>query len=333
MEDKLKGKIVLITGGTGSIGGEIAKQILNFDVGKVILFARDGEKDFLRKKKIQDERVKIIVGDIRDREVIYKIFKKSKIDIIYHTAGMKYVPLCEDFPTEAVEINFFGTKNIIDIAQEFKVKKLITISTDKAAHPVSVMGATKLIAERITLNANYSCVRLGNVANSHGSVIPVLIHNLLHKKPLTITDPDVTRFIMEIPDAVKSLLEITTWIRGGEIFILKMKAFRLGDLLDVIIERIAPRLGIAREDITVNVIGLAKGEKKHEILINEIELGRVYEMEGMYVVLPKTSDALAYQHIKKIDIAHYSSQHTAFISPDEIEEIVNTYLKDGVAVK
>jgi len=326
MEDKLKGKVVLVTGGTGSIGNEIAKQILNCGVRKVVIFARDERENFWPEKKVSDERVKTILGDIRDKEAIHSIFKRFKIGIIYHTAGIKYVPLCENFPAEAVEINLFGTKNIVDIAGEFGVKHLIAISTDKAAHPVSVMGATKLIAERVVLNANYSCVRLGNVANSHGSVIPLLINNLLQRKPLKITDPDVTRFIMKIPEAAKWIFEVTRWIQGGEIFILKMRAFRLGDLLDVITERIAPRLEIPREDIAVEVIGLAQGEKKHEILINETEVRRVYEVEGIYVVLSNASDTFRYSHIKKIDLPHYSSQDAPLISHDEIEEIVNSYL-------
>ena len=126
------------------------------------------------------------------------------------------------------------------------------------------MGATKFIAERIVLNANFSCVRFGNVANSHGSVIPIIIENLLNGKPINITNPHATRFIMEIPDAVNLVMEATKYAQGGDLFILKMKAFKLGDLLDVILHKIAPRLNIPEEDIKVNMIGLVNGEKLHE---------------------------------------------------------------------
>ena len=331
MKGELKGKTVLVTGGTGSIGSEIVRQILGCDVNKVIIFSRDEIKHFLIKKRILDERLKTVVGDVRDYRSIQRVFEENDIDLIYHAAAMKHVVMCEDFPIESAKTNIFGTQNVVDLAKKHGIPKLITISTDKSAYPVNVMGATKFIAERITLNANFSCVRFGNVANSRGSVIPVFIENLLNKKPISITDLNVTRFIIGIPDAVKLVIKATEYAKGGEIFILKMKAFRLGDLLDVILDRIAPRLGISKEDVKVNVTGLVPGEKLHEDLINSTEYNRIYELDDLYVILRNDADASKYQNIKKADLYEYTTKDVELITKDEVEEIVMKYLKNYLA--
>jgi len=211
---------------------------------------------------------------------------------------------------------------------------MITISTDKAAYPQNVMGASKLIAEQITLNASkmsksnqiFACVRFGNVINSRGSVIPVLIDNLIYRKSLQITDPEATRFIMEIPDAVRLIIKATDLVQGADIFILKMKAFRLGDLLDVILNRIGPRLGITKEEIDVKVIGLVSGEKLHESLINDSEYNRLYEINDMYVILPNNDCYDKYKEISKVNLQRYNSTDVDLISPVEIEDMIIKHL-------
>ena len=328
MKKELKGKTVLVTGGTGSIGSEIVKQILGYEVDKVIIFSRDEIKHFLVKKNILDDRLETVVGDVRDYRSVQRVFEENDIDLIYHAAAMKHVVMCEDFPIESAKTNIFGTQNVVDLAMKYEVSKMITISTDKSAYPVNVMGATKFIAEKITLNANYSCVRFGNVANSRGSVIPVFIDNLLNKKPISITDPNVTRFIIGIPDAVKLVIKATRSAKGGDIFILKMKAFRLGDLLDVILDRIGPRLGVSKDEIKVNMMGLIPGEKLHEDLMNNTESTRVYELDDMYVILRDDEDVSKYQSIKKIDLHEYTSKDVELISKDEIERIAMEYLRN-----
>lgn len=328
MEEELEGKTVLVTGGTGSIGSEIVKQILNYEINKVIIFSRDEIKHFLIKKRIPDERLETVVGDVRDYRSIQRVFEENDIDLIYHAAAMKHVVICEDSPIESVKTNILGTQNIVDLAKKHGVPKLITISTDKAVYPVNVMGASKFIAEKITLKAGYTCVRFGNVANSRGSVIPVLIDNLLNKKPLSITDPNVTRFIIRISEAVKLVIKATKYAKGGDIFILKMKAFRLGDLLDVILDRIAPKLGLSKDEIKVNITGLVSGEKLHEDLINSTESNRVYELDDMYVILRNDEDASKYQNIKKVDLHEYTSKDVELISKEEIEGIIMKYLKN-----
>ena len=335
MSNVLARKVILVTGGTGSIGSEIVRQTLDQGAGKVVVFSRDEIKHFMMRKEISDDRLETVVGDVRDLRSVEQVFSRFDIDILYHAAAMKHVVICEDFPLESVQTNILGTQNIVDLALKYRVSKVITISTDKAAYPANVMGASKFIAERITLNANkmsrgqqsFSCVRFGNVATSRGSVIPVYVEDLLSRKPLQVTDPEVTRFIMEIPDAVKLVITATEYAEGGEIFILKMKAFKLGDLVDVIINRIAPRLNISKNNVGVNICGLITGEKLHEDLINDTESSRLYELEDMYVLLPDNDSSVKYPSIRKASLSRYASSDVELISKDEIEQIVVKYLE------
>lgn len=327
MKDKLKDKTVLVTGGAGSIGGEIVRQLLNTNTKKVIIFSRDEIKHFMIKKRIDDNRLETVVGDVRDFRSVNNVFKQYEIDLVYHAAAMKHVVMCEDFPLESVKTNIIGTQNIVDLAK-YNSSDLITISTDKSVHPVNVLGSTKYIAERITLNAGFSCVRFGNVANSRGSVIPVLIDNLLNKKPLTISDPNVTRFIMDISEAVKLVIEATQYAQGRDIFILKMRSFKLKDLIDVILDRIAPKLNLSKTDIDLNVSGLVHGERLYEELINTTEYSRLYDLNDMFLILSNNKDSQKYQNVKKISIQEYSSKDVDFISKDEIEKMVMNYLNN-----
>jgi len=186
------------------------------------------------------------------------------------------------------------------------------------------------------LNANniskddqaFSCVRFGNVASSRGSVIPVYIDNLLNQTPLQVTDPEVTRFVIEIADAVRLITKATEYARGGEIFILRMKAFRLGDLVDVMLNGIAPRLNIVKENIEVNATGLLPGEKLHEDLMNDTESTRLYELDDMYVVLSYSESHPKYPAMRKVSLARYASSDVELITRDEIEDIVVKYLKN-----
>ena len=336
MSHVLTGKSILVTGGTGSIGSELVRQALLEGAQNVIIFSRDEIKHFLIRKMLASDRLHTIVGYVRNIRSVEQVFTQFDVDIIYHTAAMKHLVLCEEFPLEAVLTNIEGTQNLIDVAAKYKrVSKIITISTDKAAYPANVLGATKFIAERITLNANrnkfnnqiLSCVRFGNVACSRGSVIPVFIDNLLYKKPLQITNPEVTRFIMEIPDAVKLIIRATEQSIGGEIFILKMKAFKLKNLLDVLLEQIAPRLGILKQDIKIETTGLVPGEKLHEDLISYNEMPRCYELGDMYVILPEVNCDKQMAGIRKTEFLGYSSKDAEYLSNQDIENIIIKYLK------
>jgi len=336
MKNVFAGKTVLVTGGTGSIGSDIVRQALEQKAGKVIVFSRDEIKHFLIRKAISDDRLETVVGNVSDLCSIERLFNRFDIDIVYHAAAMKHVTICEDFPLEAVATNIVGTQNMVDLAIRCGVSKMITISTDKAAYPVNVMGATKFIAERITLTANkiskndqaFSCVRFGNVAGSRGSVIPVYIDDLLNKRPLQVTDREVTRFAMEIPDAVRLIIKATEYAQGGEIFILKMRAFKLGDLIDVMLERVAPRLSVSPESIQFRATGLEIGEKLHEDLINDNESLRIYDLNDMYAVLPDSEAYVRYPAMKKVSLTRYASSDVELISREEMEEIVINYLKN-----
>lgn len=327
----------MVTGGTGSIGREIVKRLLDFEVEKVIVFSRDEIKQFQMQNLILDDRLETVLGDIKELRSLQRVFQNFEIDIIYHAAAMKHVVMCEKAPIEAVNTNIYGTQNVIDLAIEYDIPKVITISTDKAVHPVNTMGATKFIAEKITLNGNnvsenaFSCVRFGNVANSRGSVIPTYIDNLLNNKPIIVSEPNVTRFIMRIPDAVELILKASKYTKGGEIFIPKMKAFKLGDLVEVVIERVAKRIGIQREKIKIKKIGLVTGEKLFEELVNSTELRRLYELDDMYVVIYKTEKISQYSKIRKIDIQRYSSKDAELISKNELEKIVLEHLHERLA--
>jgi UDP-N-acetylglucosamine 4,6-dehydratase/5-epimerase len=334
MNNAVADKTILVTGGTGSIGSEIVKQALLEGARQVIVFSRDEIKHYLLRQTIADERLLTVVGDIRNMPSIEPVFDRYDIDIIYNAAAMKHVVMCEEFPYEATQTNINGTRNIVDLAIKHNVAKTITISTDKAANPINILGATKLVAERLTLNANqparsgqvFACVRFGNVAGSRGSVIPVFAENLISHKPLRITDRNVSRFTMEIPDAVKLIFKATQQAQGGEVFILKMKALNLGDLLDVFVERIAPQLNLSQAAIEVVETGLIPGEKLREELINESERDRLYELDEMYVILPSGKANTNYPGISRASISRYSSGDVELISRDEIEKIILKYL-------
>jgi UDP-N-acetylglucosamine 4,6-dehydratase len=291
MNELFSGKKILVTGGTGSIGSCIVRELLKFGVSEICVFSRDEIKQFMMRKIIGDKRLNFIVGDVREYGSLEKAFETSNFDIVYHAAAMKHVVICEENPIEAVKTNIFGTQNVVDLARKYGVPKLINISTDKAVSPCNVMGATKLIGERIVLNANYTSVRFGNVAGSRGSVIPVLIEEMIRKRQVSITNPHVTRFIMKISDAVKLVLNATQHAKGGEIFVLKMKAFKLSDLVDVLVNYVAPKVGVRSEEIKVNVTGLVPGEKLHENIVDELEVPYLHDLGDFYVIKPKTPAA------------------------------------------
>lgn len=338
MPSILKDKSILVTGGTGSMGKEIVRSCLVNGARKVIVFSRDEIKHFILKMEMQDERLVDVIGDTREIYSVEKVFVNNEIDIIFHAAAMKHVVMCEDHIRHAVETNILGTQNVVDMAKKYRVPRMITISTDKAANPVNVMGASKFIAERVTLNAQrscvkdqtFACVRFGNVAVSRGSVVPVYVNNLVHHKPILVTDYDVTRFMMEIPQAVSLVNNALEHAHGGEIFVLKMKAFRLGDMVDVILDKIAPRLNIKREEIAIKTTGLVRGEKLHENLINETELSKIYQLEDMYVILKDDSDLSRYSGISKVDLSNYASNNVPLINKNELERMIMEYLDTTV---
>ena len=287
-----RGKSILVTGGVGSIGKELVKSILKMDVSTVRVLDNNETGLFDLGQELQTDKIRLLVGDVRDKERLKRAMEG--IDIVFHVAALKHVPLCEYNPFDAVKTNILGTQNVLNVALDEEVEKVIIISTDKAANPVNVMGATKLLAERLTLSANsyrgnrktvFSCVRFGNVVASRGSVIPLFMEQIRMGGPVTVTDPEMTRFIMDIPKATDLILKAGVMARYGEIFILKMPVIKIGDLAEIMISYCTQINGQSRKDIPIMITGARPGEKKYEELMTESEAEYAYEDESMFIVL------------------------------------------------
>lgn len=331
ISDFIKGKKILVTGGTGSIGSEIVRRLIQFDPNVVRIFSRDETKQFELEQELGSlENIRFLIGDIRDKERLKRAFEG--IDIIFHAAAMKHVPACEYNPFEAVQTNVIGTQNIIDAALDAGVEKVVTISTDKAASPFNTMGVTKLLAEKLTIDAHnykgdrrtiFSCVRFGNVMGSRGSVIPLFEKQIQKGGPITITDPEMTRFMMTIPQAVDLVFKATKIARGGEIFIFKMPVVKLNDLAVTMIKKLAPKYGYKNENIKIKVIGVRKGEKIHEKLIMEEEVHFAYETDEMFIVIPH-EEYNTYQPLNDWKVAEniYSSNNSGLCTKKEIEHLL-----------
>lgn len=289
--DIFNDKDILVTGGCGSIGSEIVRQLLQHKPRRVRVFDNHESGHWHLKHSLGEagQLIRPLVGDIRDRDRLRRAMEN--VDIVFHAAALKHVPLCEYNPFEAVHTNVIGTQNIVATALEQGIPKLISVSTDKAVNPVNTMGATKLLSERIVVNApiglhdsRFSCVRFGNVLGSEGSVIPLFAKQIAEGGPVTVTTPDMTRFFMTIPQAVELVLQAADQMEGREIFVLKMDMVRITDLAEVMIDALAPRHGFDPKDIAIEYIGKRPGEKTHEMLFTEEEAPYITEANGMFVV-------------------------------------------------
>ncbi|MEK7179291.1 MAG: UDP-N-acetylglucosamine 4,6-dehydratase family protein, partial [Patescibacteria group bacterium] len=290
MENIFKNKIILVTGGCGSIGSQIVKQLLSYEPKSVRIFERSESAHFRLNQEIKSDKIRNLVGDVCDAERVH--YAMDGVDIVFHAAAMKHVPLCEYNPFEAVRTNILGTQNLIDAAQKHGVERFISISTDKAVNPTSTMGATKLLGEKIVANAaisggkktKFCCVRFGNVLASSGSVIPVFEKQIKDGNSVTITSKEMTRFFMGVDDAVKLVLKAAHLADRGEIFILKMNALKIIELAEVIVEELAPRHGKDPKNIQYEIIGLRPGEKLHEPLITGEEARYMTETDDMFIL-------------------------------------------------
>jgi FlaA1/EpsC-like NDP-sugar epimerase len=287
------GKNILVTGGAGSIGRELVKKILSTDIRSVRVL--DNNETGLHDVALDfgDPRIRLLLGDITNEKRMMRAMQN--VDLVFHTAALKHVPICEYNPFEAAEINVRGTQNCIDAAIANKVKKLIFISTDKAVSPYNVMGATKLVAERLTIAANtysistkFSCVRFGNVLNSRGSVIPIFKKQIFSGGPVTITDPSMTRFIMTISEAVDLILDCARETIGDEIFVLKMPSLNIKDLALAMIDY-CHEVYKTPQNVPLEIIGIRPGEKISEELISRDELGKL-EDRGNYFVIKRNKN-------------------------------------------
>ena len=333
--DSLIDKNILVTGGCGSIGTHLIKEVLRYSPSVVRVFDSSEEGLFdLRQELGDDAPVRYLLGNVRDQDRLE--LAMEDIDVVFHAAALKHVELNEYNPFETVQTNIQGTQNLIRAALEEEVESFVGVSTDKASNPTSVMGATKLLFERLIIAANtykgsretrFGCVRFGNVLGSSGSVVPLFMDQIRQGGPVTVTDPEMTRFIMPIEEAANLVLDAHERMTSGEVFVLKMPAFRVGTLAEAMIEEYAPKFGHSPEDIEIDIIGPRPGERIHEKLISADESVQARELDEMYAILPQI-DAVGYQSVNYADAQQveneYTSAETKCLSKSEIIEFIKS---------
>lgn len=286
---------VLVTGACGTVGQELVRQLIEiYGVGELIaLDNNESELFFLEQKFSQYPQAHFFMADVRDKRKLCR--KMKSIDVVFHTAAFKHVILCERSPFEACQTNINGVENVVHAALENEVEKVIFTSSDKAVNPTNVMGTSKLMGERLMTAANSNArstgpvlasTRFGNVLGSRGSVIPIFREQIRKGGPITLTDPEMTRFIMSIRQAVQLVIDSGIIAKGGEVFVTKMPVIRIQDLAEVMIEELAPDYGWDPADIAVEIIGTKPGEKMYEELMSLEETRRTWELERYFVVLP-----------------------------------------------
>jgi FlaA1/EpsC-like NDP-sugar epimerase len=320
LKNEFKNKKILVTGGTGSIGSIIVEKLLQFNPKQIRVYSRDDTKQFELEKKLNDnQKLRLLIGDIRDKERLN--LAMEDIDIVFHAAALKHVVSCEKNPFEAVKTNVLGTQNVIDCAFNNNVEKVIGISTDKAASPSNVLGCTKLLSEKIMLasyfykgnkKTKFCFVRFGNVLGARGSVIPLFLSQIKRGIPITLTDPEMSRFFMSLEDAVNLIFKSSIIMKDREIFILKMPIIKIGDLAEALIEIINKKTG-KNQNIKINIIGKNNGEKMHELILSKDESCNALETDDMFIILPHMEfspvkiDSSKYPKAEKTIIKEYSS--------------------------
>lgn len=338
---KFNGKRILVTGSCGSIGAELINQLLNdpsFTPEEVIGFDNhERELFFLDQHYTNESRALFYIGDVRDRNELSRRMKG--IDIVFHAAALKHVALSERSPDQAVQTNILGVQNVIATALESNVERVIFTSSDKAVNPTNVMGTSKLMGERLMTAANsnkrgvntiFASTRFGNVLGSSGSVIPVFHRQIAGGGPVTLTDPDMTRFIMSMEESVRLVLDSAELTCGGEVLITKMPVIRIEDLAKVMIKTLAPHYGYDPEKIEIRVIGTRPGEKLYEELMNEEETRRAVELKRYFSVLPAFRGIyqnIQYDYPDQISTEvkkPYVSSREAVLSQEEIHRILES---------
>jgi FlaA1/EpsC-like NDP-sugar epimerase len=283
-----QGKSVLVTGACGTVGAELTRQLIEGGAARVVcLDNNESELFFLQQQYSATGKVSCFLADVRDLDEL--TLRMQGIDIVLHAAALKHVPLCEESPGQALRTNVIGTQNVIDAAVANQVERVIFTSSDKAVNPTNVMGASKLMGERLVTAASqshsarrtiFASTRFGNVLGSRGSVIPLFRRQIQQGGPITLTDPGMTRFIMTLEEAVALVLQSVWLAIGGEVFVTKMSVARIEDLA------LTMRDALGDERIEIKVVGAKPGEKMYEELMNEEEVRRAFEIDSFFVVLP-----------------------------------------------
>jgi len=315
-----RGKTLLITGGTGSFGNAVLDRFLDTNIEEI----RDEKKQDDMRKKYKNEKIKFYIGDVREKDSIKNAI--SGVDFIFHAAALKQVPSCEFFPMEAVKTNIIGTNNVLETAVEAGIKNIVCLSTDKAAYPINAMGTSKAMMEKVilakarTLKAEHttiSCTRYGNVMCSRGSVIPLFIDQIKSGQPITITDPNMTRFLMSLEEAVELVVYAFKHANPGDLFIKKAPACTIDVLAQAVKELFNP-------DAEIKYIGTRHGEKVYETLLTTEEKIKAEEMDE-YFRVPVDARDLNYDEyfsegIKEVEIEPYTSHNTNRLTVSEVKK-------------
>lgn len=323
----LKNKVVLITGGTGSFGKEVLKHLLLKDTSEIRIFSRDELKQELMRKELNNSKVKFYIGDTRDQDSVDNAMKN--VDIVFQAAALKQVPTCEFFPMQAVLTNIMGSHNVIESAIKNNVGKVICLSTDKAVYPINAMGMTKALMEKVaqasarnlsSKETVIACVRYGNVMCSRGSVIPLFINQIQQKKSITITDPNMTRFLLPLKSAIDLVLFAFNHADQGDVFIKKAPACTMMDLA----------IGLKKifnSKVSVGMIGIRHGEKIHETLATAEELRKSEDLSEYFRVRMDSRDLNYDKYFTKGDrkeilLQDYTSENTKRLKGKEIEDLL-----------
>jgi len=316
----LKNKVLLITGGTGSFGNAVLNRFLLTDhFSEIRIFSRDEKKQDDMRTQLRNEKLKFYIGDVRDYASVERAMRG--VDYVFHAAALKQVPSCEFFPIEATLTNVFGTQNVIDAAGAHKVKKVICLSTDKAAYPINAMGISKALMEKVAIAASRNLIdttvcltRYGNVMASRGSVIPLFLKQILSGESLTITDPNMTRFLMSLEEAVELVLFAFENGNPGDLFVNKAPAGKIGDLAQALKE-------ICNADNEIKIIGTRHGEKLYETLCTREEMIKAEDMGDFYRI-PADNRNLNYNQYfseGEIDIAKIEDYHSHNTQQQDVE--------------
>lgn len=323
-------KTLLITGGTGSFGNAVLKRFLNTDIKEIRIFSRDEKKQDDMRHQLQNPKVKFYIGDVRDKRSVDGVM--SGVDYVFHAAALKQVPSCEFFPIQAVRTNVFGTENVLDSAIQHGVKNVVVLSTDKAAYPINAMGISKAMMEKVAIakgrqlgieaQTTICCTRYGNVMASRGSVIPLWVDQIKNGKPVTITDPHMTRYMMTLDDAVDLVLYAFEHGHNGDLFVQKAPAATLTVLAQALKE-------LYHADNEVKVIGTRHGEKLYETLVTREEMFKSEDM-GNYFRIPADSRDLNYDKYfieGEEDISKVEDYHSHNARQLDVEEMKQLLLK------
>ena len=328
-------KTLMITGGTGSFGNTVLNRFLNTDVKEIIVFSRDEKKQEDMRIALNNPKVKFYIGDVRDYDSIHQAM--SGVDYVFHAAALKQVPSCEFYPMEAVRTNVLGTENVINAAIANNVRRVVSLSTDKAVYPINAMGISKAMAEKIVVARSRTiknggtvlcATRYGNVMASRGSVIPLFVEKIKSGLPLTVTDPKMTRFLMSLEDSVDLVLHAFEHGEQGDTFVQKAPASTIEDLAEAL-------KNLFHSNTSIKVIGTRHGEKLYESLVSREEMAKAEDM-GRYYRIPADNRDLNYDKYivngqpEANDIDDYTSHNTTRLNVEEIKELLLTlsYIKD-----